>query len=368
MDDFSKSYQILGLKPDASPEEARQAYRDLVNVWHPDRFLHDERLRLIAQEKLKEINGAYELVKAQFFAASIAPESTALPEPEAAAEAPAPDTPPSGRRHVALWATLGGIAIVLIAAGTVLFLKSGRSQRAASSTPTTPVLAADHSAVGMTPYALSFDGNRGQVAIATTGALSGTFTVECWALSRRPKLIGTILSSRGPQDFSFDLKFRQGKRFHADIGDGSRWIAKMANAPINYQPNTWYHVAYVVMPSGYNVYVNGDFWMGNTVNPPANPLLYDANHQLILGADGLDPSDLDGCIAEVRIWKTARTGEQIRANMKALLTGKEPDLQGYWRFAEGTGAETADCSGHGFTGKFVGNVSWTTGTPPIARQ
>ncbi|HMK74867.1 MAG TPA: DnaJ domain-containing protein, partial [Thermodesulfobacteriota bacterium] len=40
-----KYYQILGLTPEASEEEIKQAYRDLVNVWHPDRFPYNQRLK-----------------------------------------------------------------------------------------------------------------------------------------------------------------------------------------------------------------------------------------------------------------------------------------------------------------------------------
>lgn len=57
MDDY---YGILGLDPGASSEQVRQAYRDMARVWHPDRFAHDPRLQQKAQEKLKEINEAYE--------------------------------------------------------------------------------------------------------------------------------------------------------------------------------------------------------------------------------------------------------------------------------------------------------------------
>ena len=62
MDDISNYYETLGLKPGASPEEVKQAYRDLVRVWHPDRYSHDTRLQEKVQEKLKEINEAYEKI------------------------------------------------------------------------------------------------------------------------------------------------------------------------------------------------------------------------------------------------------------------------------------------------------------------
>jgi hypothetical protein len=52
----------LGVKPGASVAELKAAYRDMAKVWHPDRFGHDERLQKKAQEKLKEINEAYELL------------------------------------------------------------------------------------------------------------------------------------------------------------------------------------------------------------------------------------------------------------------------------------------------------------------
>lgn len=63
--DIVKCFELLGLGPEASMEEVKQAYRDLVKVWHPDRFTHDPKLQAKAQEKLKEINEAY--IKIQEF-------------------------------------------------------------------------------------------------------------------------------------------------------------------------------------------------------------------------------------------------------------------------------------------------------------
>jgi DnaJ domain len=57
------SYEVLGVDPFASMDEVKAAYRDLAKVWHPDRFSHDPRLQEKAQDKLKEINEAFELIK-----------------------------------------------------------------------------------------------------------------------------------------------------------------------------------------------------------------------------------------------------------------------------------------------------------------
>lgn len=62
-DDSSKYYELLGVAPGTSGRELKQAYLDMAKVWHPDRFSHDPRLQQKAQEKLKEINEAYELLK-----------------------------------------------------------------------------------------------------------------------------------------------------------------------------------------------------------------------------------------------------------------------------------------------------------------
>ncbi len=60
--DLSKAYELLGVKPGVSMRELKAAHRDLAKVWHPDRFQHDPRLQEKAQEKLKEINEAYDLL------------------------------------------------------------------------------------------------------------------------------------------------------------------------------------------------------------------------------------------------------------------------------------------------------------------
>ena len=57
--DILKCYKILELDHEPSMDEAREAYIDMVRVWHPDRFTDNPRLRKKAEEKLKAINIAY---------------------------------------------------------------------------------------------------------------------------------------------------------------------------------------------------------------------------------------------------------------------------------------------------------------------
>ena len=59
----NRCFEILELDHNASLEDARQAYRDQVKFFHPDRFLNDPRQREKAEEKLREVNEAYERVK-----------------------------------------------------------------------------------------------------------------------------------------------------------------------------------------------------------------------------------------------------------------------------------------------------------------
>jgi len=57
------SYELFQLGPDATPEQVKQVYRELVKKWHPDRFSHDPKLQQHAQEKFIEINEAYALLR-----------------------------------------------------------------------------------------------------------------------------------------------------------------------------------------------------------------------------------------------------------------------------------------------------------------
>lgn len=75
IDDISRCYRVLEVQPGASPEAVRSAYRELVKVWHPDRFERDFKLQQRALERLKEINMAYERIEACLKSQNVAPST-----------------------------------------------------------------------------------------------------------------------------------------------------------------------------------------------------------------------------------------------------------------------------------------------------
>ncbi|BAY33746.1 hypothetical protein NIES2107_56480 [Nostoc carneum NIES-2107] len=66
-------------------------------------------------------------------------------------------------------------------------------------------------------------------------------------------------------------------------------------------------------------------------------------------------------IADVRLWKVARTQDEIKANMSRRLTGKEKDLVGYWRLDDDKDVRNLV---NGKPGKIVGQATCFP-SPPI---
>ena len=55
-------YEILGISENADEETIKKAYRKLVKQYHPDQYM-DNPLSNLADDKLKEINQAYDMIK-----------------------------------------------------------------------------------------------------------------------------------------------------------------------------------------------------------------------------------------------------------------------------------------------------------------
>lgn len=139
---MDKCYSTLELQPGASLEEVKQAYRDLAKVWHPDRFSHDHRLQRKAQEKLKEINYAYDRLQSYY---SHSRRESSRPEYQKPGNAQAKTTenrqPPPEPPRTNAWTKLTGnwrawtLVIILVATlvSLILFRQFGRSAKSSAT-------------------------------------------------------------------------------------------------------------------------------------------------------------------------------------------------------------------------------------------
>ena len=55
-------YKVLEISPEATDEEVKTAYREMARKYHPDNYANNP-LSDLAQEKMQEINEAYDVLK-----------------------------------------------------------------------------------------------------------------------------------------------------------------------------------------------------------------------------------------------------------------------------------------------------------------
>ena len=85
---IERACEVLEVSPAASIDNIDQAYRDMAAVWHPDRFEGSPRLRAKAEQRLKEINAARDLLASRARKRPVeAPEKEIPPMAEVIAEA-----------------------------------------------------------------------------------------------------------------------------------------------------------------------------------------------------------------------------------------------------------------------------------------
>ena len=144
----SDALRILNLRPGCSVEQLRQAYLDLVKVWHPDRFHSDGRLTARAERELQEINEAYDMLQSRMTSPSESSSPPPLPKvadarstySEPASFTPASETvaaSPSLAKTIAMGIGLG--LVIATAATLVVLMKGGGRSASTSAQPAAAV-------------------------------------------------------------------------------------------------------------------------------------------------------------------------------------------------------------------------------------
>lgn len=139
---------------------------------------------------------------------------------------------------------------------------------------------------------------------------------------------------------------------------------------------SWYHVActYDQNERVARIYVNGKLidevkeagvagpTADNKITLAMRALGMPEAYQFFIGKSYNDFRPLQGKIAEARVWRVARTGDEICKNMYRIENPKDQkDLIGYWKFNDGEGNVVKDYSWVGNHGKAVGDIIWPDG-------
>lgn len=126
--------EVLGLAPGATRQQLEDTYRDLVKVWHPDRFQSDPSLRLKAQEKLRELNIAYEGLRRS----GIPPADPAPTAPPQTGPAPWDKTPATRSSSATPWRLVTAVMATAVVVAIVLSIVMRRDAVVATDIALTP--------------------------------------------------------------------------------------------------------------------------------------------------------------------------------------------------------------------------------------
>ena len=209
---------------------------------------------------------------------------------------------------------------------------------------------ASHSATGAPVPALRAPGGVPDFGTAANSAsvnLNGQMTLEAWLYPTSWRSYG----GREQHGLNFIYKGQIGE--HIDYmftlqANGYLCFGNTGGTIGILRPvvplNKWTHVAVSIHEASGTIkfYVNGvnqggyGTWGGgvNRYNP-----LVPGSHPLYVGGFyqrgwGYNNDNFIGKMADVRIWNTARTADEIQANYQKQLRGTEPGLAAYWTFAD----------------------------------
>jgi hypothetical protein len=190
--------------------------------------------------------------------------------------------------------------------------------------------------------ALFRDQNGCFVSYVPTTGYTGSYSAEAWIKTRTTgKWAQTFLDTRAPDragpwsgEFSFDIKL-QGTLNEAlcfDSGDGRSWLNIYGGIDhgcisFGFSANVWYYVAYTLNWATHTstLYVNGTV-LGHValMNDGRPPLLFDATHPLIVGANARFPrspgnpgENFVGAIGQAAFYTSLLSPSQIAAHYRA---------------------------------------------------
>ncbi|WP_158267437.1 Ig-like domain-containing protein [Adhaeribacter arboris] len=202
--------------------------------------------------------------------------------------------------------------------------------------------------------------------------ITNTITVEAWIKTTNFSytwIVGKYSNSLG-EDGGYHLYIIDGKvGFNGRDGSGNYRASGLSQTIV--ADNNWHHVAGVCNNGRWEVWVDGIQESFLNSGFSATNLTTQQAYLTIGNYDDYNTNYFKGNIDEVRIWKTARTAEQLRTNMCRKLQTSDANLVAYFKFDEINTTTFKDFSLSNNSGQLVnsvGNKATITSGAPIGDE
>ncbi|MCP3136329.1 LamG domain-containing protein [Pyxidicoccus xibeiensis] len=215
---------------------------------------------------------------------------------------------------------------------------------------------------------LAFDGSSTYVDLGEPPALevTGPITLEAWIRPTSSEGLQNIVSLGyvpSPNGGGVVLGIVSGYYQARSNMDGKGSGFALASIPAQ-DLDQWVHLAAVHDGDKWRLYRNGEL-LAEASHPGGGVFPLDA--RWAIGAKGSGGERFfKGNIRDVRIWRVARTPEQLREGMSHPPDENAKGLAGYWPLDEGQGNNVQDHSGNEAHGFIQGLEQWTPDAPPQA--
>ncbi|MEM7392471.1 MAG: LamG-like jellyroll fold domain-containing protein, partial [Verrucomicrobiota bacterium] len=208
-------------------------------------------------------------------------------------------------------------------------------------------------------HALLFDGADDFVDCGTSDlGITTSITVEAWLMVTNVSQDGALIA-KNPTNASWALFLDDDNTAHE--GAGLIWRPSTVGAGLaipSIPVSVWTHIAVVQSGNLARIFVDG---VPQTTGPTTP--IGGGGGPLTVGA--FDGSHfLDGKLDDIRVWNTARTGAEIKADATTQLTGTEPGLVLYYDVEELVNsdrlADQTAGANHGTLTNMDTNSAWCT--------
>ncbi|MFA6457675.1 MAG: LamG-like jellyroll fold domain-containing protein, partial [Bacteroidota bacterium] len=196
-------------------------------------------------------------------------------------------------------------------------------------------------------YVVKFDGSNDHIYNTTITQGSGPFTVEAWVYFSSSNLASAgIFNRAGNTTAKLIWKFNMHNEFvridfySTNVQTNTSPLGKTVIGTAVVKDDKWHHIAGGYDGSDIFLYVDGNLqgktsYAGLTLNTSSVPV--------VIGYDSCcGGRPFNGMIAEMRIWNSARTQQEIRDNMHKRISKDNSSMLAYYHFDNANGTTTYD--------------------------